>query len=473
MLDQLLLDKLAAVEVRYEELSILLADPAVLANRQQMQKLGKEHSDLRELVETLRVYRDVSKRVNEARELQKDPEMRELARQEETELTGEQERLEKTLKELLMPKDPNDDKNIILEIRAGTGGEEAALFAAELFRMYSRFAERRRWGVEILSMSSASAGGLKEVTAGVAGHGAFSQLKYESGVHRVQRVPATEAQGRIHTSTATVAGDARGRGRRHPHRPEGPQDRRDAFGRPRRAVGQHHRLGGAHPPHPERACWSTASRKRSQHKNKAMAMKLLRAKLYDIEEEKRQAAERDARRSQIGSRRPLREDPHLQLPAGSADRSPHRPDAPQPARHHGRRSDRRHRQPARALPGRSAQATGRELTERAMRIVILDSFAADQGDVDGFWAGLRALGELEVFARSDDDAVVARCRGADAVLTNKVAFPAAAFRGASRPALRRRAGDRHERRRPRRRARRRRGGDQRSELRGGVRSRNT
>jgi peptide chain release factor 1 len=165
LLDQLLLDKLAAVEIRYEELSILLADPAVLANRQQMQKLGKEHSDLRELVDTLRVYRDVAKRVTEARELQKDPEMRELARQEETELTEEQQRLEKTLKELLMPKDPNDDKNIILEIRAGTGGEEAALFAAELFRMYTRFAERRRWGVEILSMSSASAGGIKEVTA--------------------------------------------------------------------------------------------------------------------------------------------------------------------------------------------------------------------------------------------------------------------------------------------------------------------
>ena len=130
MLDQLLLAKLAAVETRYEELSAMLADPAVIGNRQQMQKLGKEHSDLRELVETLRVHRDVARRVTEARELQKDPEMRELARQEETELAAEQERLETLLKQLLMPKDPNDDKNIILEIRAGTGGEEAALFAA-------------------------------------------------------------------------------------------------------------------------------------------------------------------------------------------------------------------------------------------------------------------------------------------------------------------------------------------------------
>ena len=168
-------------------------------------KLSKEHSDLREVVETLRLYRDVSKRAGEARELQKDPEMRELARQEEIELGGEQERLEKSLKTLLMPRDPNDEKNILLEIRAGTGGEEAALFAAELFRMYTRFAERHRWAVEILSTSSASAGGIKEVVAGINGQGAYSQLKYESGVHRVQRVPATEAQGRIHTSTATVA----------------------------------------------------------------------------------------------------------------------------------------------------------------------------------------------------------------------------------------------------------------------------
>src|SRR6188768_610005 len=138
----------------------MLADPAVLGNRQQMQKLSKEHSDLRAIVEALREYRDVDRRMTEAREMQKDPEMRELAHQEESELGGELERLEKTLKELLMPKDPNDEKNIILEIRAGTGGEEAALFAADLFRMYSRFAERRRWTVEILSMSSASAGGL-------------------------------------------------------------------------------------------------------------------------------------------------------------------------------------------------------------------------------------------------------------------------------------------------------------------------
>jgi len=300
LLDQLLLDKLAAVEARYQELDGMLADPAVLANRQQMQKLSKEHSDLREVVEAFRQHRDVIKQIAEARELQKDPEMREFAREEETKLGGEQERLEKSLKELLMPKDPNDEKNILLEIRAGTGGEEAALFAADLFRMYTRFAERHRWAVEIMSMSPAAAGGIREVVAGINGRGAYSQLKYESGVHRVQRVPATEAQGRIHTSTATVAVmpevedveieiDAKDL-KIDVMRSGGPGGQ--SVNTTDSAVRIHHLPSGliVH-----------CQQEKSQHKNKAMAMKLLRSKLYEIELEKRDTAEREARRSQIGS----------------------------------------------------------------------------------------------------------------------------------------------------------------------------
>ena len=300
MLDQLLLAKLAAVEARYEELSTNLADPAVISNRQQMQKLSKEHSDLRAIVETLREYRDADRRIGEAREMLKDPEMRELARQEETELGGEQERLEKSLKELLMPKDPNDEKNIILEIRAGTGGEEAALFAADLFRMYSRFAERRRWAVEILSMSSASAGGIKEVQAGIAGQGAYSQLKYESGVHRVQRVPATEAQGRIHTSTATVA-----------VLPEAEEvdfelDEKElrfdiaASGGPG-GQGVNTTNSAVQITHLPTGMIVKCQDERSQLKNRAKALKILRSRLLDIEREKQDQALRDERRGMVKS----------------------------------------------------------------------------------------------------------------------------------------------------------------------------
>jgi peptide chain release factor 1 len=300
MLDDLLLGKLAAVEGRSEELSSKLSDPEILARPQVMQKLAKEHADIRELVDTLRIHRETMARIQEARDMQKDPEMRELARQEESELSAEQERLEERLKFLLLPKDPNDDKNILLEIRGGTGGEEAALFASDLFRMYTRFAERRRWKVEILSMSSASAGGLKEVVAAVEGKGAYAHLKYESGVHRVQRVPTTEAQGRIHTSTATVA-----------IMPEledvevniDPKDLKIEVMRSGGPGGQSVNTtdSAVRIHHIPTGLYVHCQQEKSQHKNKAMAMKILRSKLYEIELEKQETADREARRSQIGS----------------------------------------------------------------------------------------------------------------------------------------------------------------------------
>jgi len=300
VLDDLLLSKLDAVEQRHEELSGKLSDPAVLGNRQIFQKMSKEHADTRELVDAFRRYRELDKRAADARDMQKDPEMRELAYDEEKQLLAEQSELEERIKILLLPRDPNDDKNIMLEIRAGTGGEEAALFAGDLFRMYTRFAERRRWSVEIVSMSSAQAGGIKEVVALIKGQGVYSQLKFESGVHRVQRVPATEAQGRIHTSTATVAMmpevedveieiDAKDL-KIDVMRSGGPGGQ--SVNTTDSAVRIHHIPSGliVH-----------CQQEKSQHKNKAMAMNLLRSKLYAIEEEKRQSAERDARRGQIGT----------------------------------------------------------------------------------------------------------------------------------------------------------------------------
>src|SRR5438874_5570052 len=195
-------DKLEAVEKRYQDLEVLLADPEIIAKRAEFQKLSKERADIVELVENFREYKKVINDIEANKPLleEKDPEMKAMAREEAARLATEKTRVEEVLKVLLLPKDKNDDKNIVLEIRGGTGGEEAALFAADLFRMYSRYAERHRWKLEILSQSDAAAGGLKEVIALISASSGkdYSALKYESGVHRVQRVPATETQGRIH-----------------------------------------------------------------------------------------------------------------------------------------------------------------------------------------------------------------------------------------------------------------------------------
>src|SRR5579862_3020220 len=201
-------ERLDQIEARYEDLTQALASPETISDSSKYQKTAKAHSEISPIVEKYREYKDMKKGIAESEAMladEKDPEMRAYAQEELDKLQARVGGVEEELKVLLIPKDPNDEKDIILEIRAGTGGDEATLFAAELFRMYTRFAETQGWKVEVLSTSESSAGGLKEVIALIEGQRVFSRLKYESGVHRVQRVPATEQQGRIHTSAVTVA----------------------------------------------------------------------------------------------------------------------------------------------------------------------------------------------------------------------------------------------------------------------------
>lgn len=203
-----MLKKLEVLEDKYRELTEKISDPEVINDQKTWQKYMKEHSDLEVIVMKYREYKDVLANIQDSKEIlqeESDEELRELAKMELSEMEGQVEPLEAELKILLLPKDPNDDKNVIVEIRGGAGGDEAALFAGNLFRMYSRYAERRRWKMELLSASDTGVGGYKEVSFLIKGKGAYSRLKYESGVHRVQRIPATESGGRIHTSTATVA----------------------------------------------------------------------------------------------------------------------------------------------------------------------------------------------------------------------------------------------------------------------------
>lgn len=203
-----MLNKLEVLEDKYKELSEKIADPEIINNQKVWQKLIKEHADLEPIVMKFREYKDVMNTIAESKSIlheESDEELRELAKMELSEAEEKVEPIEDELKILLLPKDPNDDKNVIVEIRGGAGGDEAALFAGDLFRMYCRYAERKRWKVELLSASDTGVGGYKEVSFMIKGNGAYSVLKYESGVHRVQRIPSTESGGRIHTSTATVA----------------------------------------------------------------------------------------------------------------------------------------------------------------------------------------------------------------------------------------------------------------------------
>lgn len=298
-----MLNKLNFIEAKYDELSMKISDPTIMANQKEWQRLCKEHADLEEVVIKFREYKKAEEEIEFNKEIlnsEDDKELREMAQEELKDLEGTKETLADELRILLLPKDPNDDKNVFVEIRGGAGGEEAALFAANLFRMYTRYAEVKRWKVELMSSNETDIGGFKEVVFMIKGQGAYSRLKYESGVHRVQRVPDTESSGRIHTSTATVA-----------VLPEvddveleiNPNDLRiDVF----RASGHGGQCvnttdSAVRMTHIPTGLVVSCQDEKSQLKNKEKALKVLKARLFERAEAERAATIAEDRKSQVGT----------------------------------------------------------------------------------------------------------------------------------------------------------------------------
>jgi peptide chain release factor 1 len=303
VMDPRLRQRLEAQEARREALAAQLADPAVLADQARYQQAAREYAELEQSVERFRVYRQLSREASEAEAMAReeaDPDLREMARAEAARLEEQMVSIESELRALLLPRDPFDERNIIVEIRAGTGGDEAALFAGDLFRMYARYAERRRWKPEVLSSNPTGIGGFKEIVFAIAGRGAYSRLKFESGVHRVQRVPVTEASGRIHTSTATVA-----------VLPEAEEV--DVTMRPDEIEVETYRAGGAGGQNVNKVETAVRIRhiptgvvvacqdERSQFQNREKAMRILRAHLLERAEREQAEAIAQQRRRQVGS----------------------------------------------------------------------------------------------------------------------------------------------------------------------------
>ena len=293
-------DKLDAVEKRYEELTKMISDPEIIANQSEWQKLMKEHASIEDVALKYRDYKKVKNDMEEAKEMMEDKELKELAEADYYANKEKLPKLEEELKVLLIPKDPDDDKNIICEIRAGAGGEEAALFAGTLFRMYNMYAERKHWKVEVLNENETGLGGYKEISFMITGKGVYSRLKFESGVHRVQRVPDTESSGRIHTSTATVAvlpvvEDV--------EIEINPADIKMEVFRASGAGGQHinKTSSAVRLIHEPTGIVVECQTERSQLQNREYAMKMLRSRLYNIEKEKQDSEIANARKTQVGS----------------------------------------------------------------------------------------------------------------------------------------------------------------------------